>query len=204
MNLPKTRKEALVLGVSRYFTGKPCKHGHVAPRNTPGGNCSVCGLERVKRAYAINPEPKRAARKIRYYENPEKARETSRAWYAENREYALARHKAWRDKNPDIVRKVYKAWSSKNPEKLRTNESLRRGRKLSATPVWLTDQQKLEIEHKYLLAKIHESVTGIKWHVDHIIPLKHSKVCGLHVPWNLQVIPASENQKKYNLFEVEQ
>ncbi|MBP6727284.1 MAG: hypothetical protein KA132_08815, partial [Thauera sp.] len=37
-----TRKEAATIAVTRYFTGKPCKHGHISARWSHGGNCAVC------------------------------------------------------------------------------------------------------------------------------------------------------------------
>lgn len=72
--------------------------------------------------------------------------------------------------------------------------------KLLATPSWLTIKQKYEIGEFYYAAMKLEEETGTKYHVDHIIPLQGKNVCGLHVPWNLQVIPAKENLSKGNRF----
>ena len=48
----------------------------------------------------------------------------------------------------------------------------------------------------YDTAKYFESITGKKYHVDHIMPLSKG---GKHVPWNLQALTAEENIKKSNI-----
>lgn len=71
----------------------------------------------------------------------------------------------------------------------------RRARKINATPKWADRKKILEI---YERARLQSRATGMRFHVDHIVPLKSKTVCGLHVEHNLQVLPAHENQSKYN------
>jgi hypothetical protein len=51
-----TRSQALALNLRRYFTGRPCKHGHLSERFTNGGACIECMRAFGAERYASNPE----------------------------------------------------------------------------------------------------------------------------------------------------
>ena len=74
--------------------------------------------------------------------------------------------------------------------------------KLNRIPKWLTESDWLNIKCKYSVAAMLSQESGKKYHVDHIIPLQGKLVSGLHVPTNLQVIPAILNMAKNNRYEV--
>lgn len=69
------------------------------------------------------------------------------------------------------------------------------------TTSWLTQQDLQKIKAIYEEAQELSKHSEVLWHVDHIVPLQHEKVCGLHVPWNLQLLTANENYSKSNKFE---
>lgn len=77
----------------------------------------------------------------------------------------------------------------------RARSAKHRARKKHACPAWASLD---EIKAKYAERDRLERETGIPHHVDHIVPLGGKNVCGLHVPWNLRVIPANENRSKGN------
>lgn len=78
----------------------------------------------------------------------------------------------------------------------------RNSAKINSSPLWLTAEHKRQIADAYTQSAIKTLETGIKHEVDHQIPLRGKGVCGLHVPWNLQVIPAYKNRQKSNRQEV--
>jgi len=113
------------------------------------------------------------------------------------REYQLNRYR----QNTEKLNKQHEAYRKSNLDKFAAKEAKRRSRKLNATPPWLTKIHLIEIENFYWLAKDLETVTGQTYHVDHIVPLQGKTVCGLHVPWNLQVLPSDINLSKNNRFK---
>ena len=119
--------------------------------------------------------------------NREAAKQRASAWYYNNLEYAIQRN-----------RKTSKQWRIENKDKNAAKSNRRRANKLKATPSWLNKEQLQQIESFYWLAQLQKELTDTAYHVDHIVPLKGKTVCGLHVPWNLQVIPALENIRKGN------
>lgn len=77
--------------------------------------------------------------------------------------------------------------------------SVRRALQNKAMPPWVDKGQIAEI---YIQAHNLKVTTGVNHHVDHIVPLNHPQVCGLHIPANLQILTARENLSKSNNFEV--
>jgi hypothetical protein len=96
-----SRDEARALGLKRFFTGKPCKHGHVAERRVSTYACVECDRTRApeRRAANLREQERERARKYRAAD-PEKAREYQRMWRAANKdkigERRAARRKAAR------------------------------------------------------------------------------------------------------------
>ena len=81
-----------------------------------------------------------------------------------------------------------------------TRRSLWKKRLKSATPKWVIELFSEEMKYLVKLRDDARLLTGEDYHVDHIVPIKHPDVCGLNVPWNLQVISAEDNLKKSNKF----
>ena len=187
-NLPKTRAEAKATGAKYYFTGDPCKHGHIAPRKTKG-SCVEC--LRVEWAQALETRADYYAE----YNKSEAGRKAKKDYYARNKDAVIARAFARPLEEKTLAKKRHK---EENPDYYRSLVSQRRRRFRDATPKWLSPEQKMEIRLKYRLAIELSRATGVRHAVDHVIPLQGEEVCGLHVPWNMEVITQDENLKKSN------
>lgn len=58
-----------------------------------------------------------------------------------------------------------------------------------------------EVKRLNRIKKKKEKESGVRYEIDHIVPVKGKNVCGLHVPWNLQLITKDENQRKGRSFD---
>ena len=113
--------------------------------------------------------------------------------YLASQERNIARLREYRKAFPERVQERLRTYYENNRPKFYALNQIRRAICRKAQPAWVDTKalSKIYAECLDLSAR-----TGIKYHVDHIIPLKGKGVCGLHVPWNLQIIEARENLSK--------
>lgn len=147
-----SRQQALAQGLTKYFTGKPCKYGHIAERWTDK-HCVEC----------------HKGRRAEFFQSIKDERTEAR----------LANVRNWELRNPEQARALKRNSNAKR----RTNTACALSKLYS----------------KELAAIYRNCPPG--HHVDHVVPLNGKHVSGLHVPWNLQYLPAADNIKKSNKHE---
>ena len=101
----------------------------------------------------------------------------------------------WTHRNKQRKAIATDVWQKTNKANKNSSNFLYKAKKAMAMPKW-ADAKKIQTE--YELAAWCSKVTGEKYHVDHIVPLKSNLVCGLHNEFNLRVILAKDNIIKGN------
>lgn len=184
-DMKTTRKEALVVGESAYYTGKSCVQGHISPRRTKTGECLACRKAAVARWRKRNLSAVKKHNKTQYARHREALKKRVKMYASANRDIVLAKKKVYQKNNLHLFAKI---------------KAKRRAAKLQRTPAWLTEDDFWLIEQAYELASMRTKMFGFVWHVDHVVPLQGKCVSGLHLPCNLQVIPGIQNRRKSNNF----
>ncbi len=214
------RSEAKAQGLKRYFTGKSCPRGHIVERLVSNGDCCACNDERSSRLHrmatiarreatreireaqlrvkkAASAERKRLRDIARYPARREERLKYNKKYYKENAEKIKKISKRWADANVELVRSYKKKYQNGNYEKF---VALQQKRLVHCLPKWLTKKELKQIRQLYRIAREMSKITGIKHHVDHVIPINGETVCGLHVPSNLQILTAAANAAKSNKY----
>lgn len=148
--------------------------------------------------YAKNKE--KIISKVKEYtdKNAEIIKQRKKRHYEKNKQEVIANTRLWAEKNREKSNQIKKDYKIRNPHKNNLHQAKRRAQKRLAVPKWLTLEQQAEIDKIYQQAKNLSDKTGSLYEVDHIIPLQGKNVSGLHVSWNLQIIPRAANRSKSN------
>lgn len=170
--------EAKARGLKRYYTAKPCKNGHIAPRYVASFICVECQL-------AINPKKKAEYNRRWRAANRVQRRKALAIWRRENPEKRRTHDRVQRTKHA-VKRKVQgRRWQIANPEKIKKYNSKRRAFKANAigsfTEVDIARILKLQNKR---CAYCRDPLDK-KYEVDHIIPLSRG---GTNYPKNLQLL----------------
>jgi hypothetical protein len=148
-------------------------------------------LEMNKVWVKANAEKVSAAKKLHFANLPKEAKEAynakARIRYHQKKQWNADRKKTYRSDHKHLTN---------------ADASKRRAALLQRIPIWQTEFDKLKIKCIYSVASMLSRVNNEPWTVDHIIPLQGKIVSGLHVPNNLQVMRARENESKRNKYEV--
>lgn len=160
--------------------------------------CKNCHNVKNKVWKKANREKVKATNRTYKENNPDKVKAINKSYRESNPEKSKTSNTVWYKINRKRQKDTTKKWKKDNPDKTNAQTARRRAKKLRATPLWLTLEQKQQIDNIYTECSKLTRETGIPHEVDHIIPLQGKEVRGLHVPWNLQILTASENRSKNN------
>jgi 5-methylcytosine-specific restriction endonuclease McrA len=220
-----TRADAKAAGAKRYFTGKPCRNGHLCERYASNEQCVVCNLAHAERYEQANHEyvanyrkawreankDKLSAKTMAWREaNRERWDEAARAWQKANKEQVAAKRaawhranaehrrikaKVWREENLERTKAVKKVWLAANKLRTRVYTENRRVRKLTNGGSHTPEQ----IEELYAKQQHHCAGCGAsirkRYEVDHIIPVTRG---GTNDISNIQLLCMPCNRTKHN------
>lgn len=173
-----SRSDAIAQGLDRYFTGKPCKHGHISERRADARACLECVSVYHAAWYQANKARKDAATAAWAKANPKKRVNFVRKWQAKNPEKAKAYTAEWYASRDNRTAHAHRRRARKAGG----------GGKHTATDL----RQILEAQdHKCIYCRV--SLRNVRKHVDHIHPLA---LGGSNDKSNLQYLCAPCNLSK--------
>lgn len=181
-----------------------------------GTECRPCANAHSKKYHSENHEAHLVRGRAAYIKGPEAFKARARKWESENKDRKKELAASYRERNREKIKEfsradwlkhnekrkaAKKAYRQANPDRGAEQVRARQTRKQQAMPAWANREA---IRAIYLECRRITQETGVKHHVDHFYPLKNSLVCGLHNEYNLQILPAAENQAKGNSFPTEE
>ena len=210
-----TREQASAQGLPRFFTGKPCKHGHFSQRGTRNGGCIQCNAESIRALYYAETPEQRKLRQARgklwkdaHRDQVREAgriysksrQEQSKAWKAANHDKVLEGSRDYYRRNRESILAKFVARYISDPNPARVIAHRRRARKLNAEGFHTKeDIRRIGDHQKWRCYWCGVSTKG-KFHVDHLTPLSKG---GSNWPSNLVISCARCNLQKQDADPIE-
>ncbi len=212
-----SRKEAKILGLKIYFTGKSCKNGHLCEKWVNDYSCIEC-----RKQYS-SKEEKKQYNKNYHIENIKRNNICCKIWYKNNKNKKRQYNREyWRNNREKITRDLgysrewMKEWRNNTPQgqlwRLCTDTA--RGLNIGSVPFsksnlikYTPDQYKNHLLEKLLMFRTIKEAKTVNYHLDHIVPLsyiakniksKKLQFCVAMDLQNLRLIPAEDNKSKFN------
>ena|ERR1700677_1184159 len=156
------------------------------------------------KAYQKAHKPEHLFSNRKYYlKTKDKKLAYQRQYRLLNKDKLLIRDRLYNKKNKEKRRQQEKQWRILNRGAYNCKSAKRRAAKLQRTPKWLTQLEHEKIKEYYLYAQFFTESLEVSHDVDHIIPLQGKNISGLHVPENLQILAAKQNDQKGNKWPYE-
>ena len=174
--------------------------------------CSVCRQQKLADAFfkatkakdGLMNRCKECEREYRHTHKESKAAANKRWGRSEKGQAYVEKRKQQRQQKAQTAvaaLRVRNVIDSSLHARWREQTALRMAMKRKATPAWLDAEHRLRIQAIYAATQQLQEATATTYHVDHIVPLVSSVVCGLHVWWNLRPLTERENTTKLNVFD---
>jgi 5-methylcytosine-specific restriction endonuclease McrA len=217
-----SQQDARSAASAHYFTGSPCKNGHLSPRYTSNGMCIECSIayrklhyknnkahyqENKKRWSDDNPHKMREYRRKWRIKNPDQSRQTTANWASRNKKKKLANNIRWNKENAERCKRNSKSWYQKNRDRVLTSSSRWKKEHPVAVRTWAkrrrgfllngshTANDIFEIlnSQKHRCAYCRIKIKGVNFHVDHIKAISKG---GMNDRKNLQILCIKCNLEK--------
>jgi hypothetical protein len=192
------KRAAKELGMRFYYTGKQCQHGHDAMRYVSNSKCVDCASSYMSDYYQKNKDYFISKVRQWQYDNDDKLVKHRADYYNRNKKSILLKKSVSYAANSEYFTSYYKAnredqiarvrdYQKRNPGKVNAHTAQRRVNLVQRSFTKWDD----------VITLIYEDCPD-GYHVDHIDPINAIDRSGLHVPWNLQYLPALDNHQKSN------
>ena len=211
-----SRAEALANGDKWYFTGKPCKNGHIDKRQVSNRTCSACSLAMTESWASKNKEYRSQYNHEWHLKNRGRRLEYHSAWYRDNKRHKLEYDRRWREENRERRNANQRRYTKQRRREDHRYAMMRRVRGMLERLVYnhgISKEsdtcQTLGYTADDLIRHLEKQFTkGMdwgnygEWHIDHIVPVSEHIRNGETDPavinclTNLRPMWASENIRK--------